>query len=155
MTVELSDMVAAPRTLTIGKDQIVISPLTDNDWAEYEQWMRARELDLGRQAIVGIDDLELKKSIMQDAVQRASKLSLGTLQTAEIMASSIGSLELLWFAVRKRTKGMTKSRLFEIITQTPELLAMALNACVDAQGNTQLNNGGQSHPLSEPIVASP
>ncbi len=114
---------AAPVQVKIGGKNMLLSPLRDVDWGEYEEWMRQRYLDLYR-AETQKEEPALRTELMKHAYDQASLLSLTHPRAVELMMSLDGATQLTWMGLRIRQPEVTYEQTYKAMLdeKTYELL---------------------------------
>lgn len=101
-----AEATAASAEITIEGKLYQISPLTDIDIGELDNWVRVRVIRLARASLTGEETEAEKKSTMQSAFEYASPLTWLN-KGIEEMATLDGVARLLWQVLKKHHPELT------------------------------------------------
>ncbi len=91
---------AAPGEIRIGDKTYQMSPLSDKDIGELDNWIRVRVVRLARQSLIGGETSAERRETMQAAFEYATSLTWLD-KGAEEMATLEGAARLLWQVLKK------------------------------------------------------
>ena len=77
-----------------------MSPLTDRDIDELDNWLRASYLQMARNSLEGVTDQELRRETLQIAMDHARTLSWMQGEGSEIAGTLEGITRVLWQGMR-------------------------------------------------------
>ncbi len=125
---------SAPLTFADGTEY-QMSPLTDKDIAELDEWVQARSIRIARMSLSAEADAMERRETMSLAMSEASRLTWMAGEGAAVMATLPGMTRLVWQSVKKSHPDVTERMLAEKLF-SPE----NLNAAIDTYEH--LNNIG-------------
>lgn len=150
----LAKTVGAPVEIELGGKTYLMSPIVDELWAQFENFLKQEYLDFYRENINKEDDPSLRESLMAHAYDRASGLSLTSPEIISFMQTFNGMSKLIHLSlsvkhpdvtikfVRKelmheQTQKMLFSKLDDVLTEsevkeTEKQLAAMASAAVAA-----------------------
>lgn len=107
---------AAPGDVTIDGKICRMSPLSDKDIAELDNWVRIRVIRLAKESLTGKETKEEREELLEVAFKHASKLTwLG--EGLEDTTSLEGVARLLWQTLKKHHPDLTVEYLAECIVE--------------------------------------
>jgi hypothetical protein len=125
MSDELSKLTAAPVEVNLGKIKLLMSPLTDRDMAELDEYVRAVYV---RNARVSVDDVKdsdpsMWGRVMKFAMETALLLTWSRPPGSNVMGTTDGIVRLAYQGAKKHTSGLTLESLRAALTD-PENVAV-------------------------------
>ena len=112
---DLAKMTAAPAPLKfVDGSTYQMSPLTDKDIAELDEWVRARHIQIAVESTKDMAD-EDKAELRQVALLQAGELSWMSGTGARLMATVDGMTRLVWQSCKKNHPELTEAALREKI----------------------------------------
>jgi hypothetical protein len=91
-----------------GQDY-VMSPLSDEDFGEFENWMRARPIIIAKQNIGAVPNLteQEKEIILKQAMEISARINMVSTDGLQIMSSLDGAAYMTYLGLRKRHPELT------------------------------------------------
>lgn len=118
---ELHEILASPLEVVIRGKAFRISPLSDADRAELLLWIRARFLDLAKQAAKD-EPAEVKKEVLSQAIDKAFGLNFCSPQVEELLTKDVEAISyLFWLSLRHEHPQMTRQDVLQL-SGDPEVL---------------------------------
>lgn len=133
---DLTRMGAKPVTLTVGGEKYSFSPLTLDDFAEFEAWLKSEKLD---RALKALGDKATSDERVQVVTMMTDEVS--QLEVAKASGSMRGTRQMLWYSLRKSHPDMTREEAAALVNL--DNLA-EMTALVDQLGST--SKEGQTSP---------
>ena len=108
------DITAAPAELVLGDKTYRMSPLSDIDIAEIDNWLRVRHLRLVRESTAGASRAEARR-VMMDAFDYAAKLSWTSDDGAALLSTRDGIAKLLWQGMHGNHSELTVEEVYKLL----------------------------------------
>lgn len=128
LTGSTSKVTGAPTPIKLGDTELLMNPLTDVDYGEYENWMRARVITIAEDAIRANPQLseEARKAYRHQAMEVSARLTFTSVEGMQVMASWDGATMLIWLGLRKHQPKMTRDDVRRLLSD-PEVLVHAMS----------------------------
>jgi hypothetical protein len=127
------DAAAAPRTVRLAGMRLVVRPLDDAAYAEFERFVQDRYAEVAvSNARRLIDDEEERRAVIGQALQHAAGLTMASKESLRIMASMDGAVKLTWLYLR-RDNDVTEERVRELLND-PQTLEEAMGLIDATEG---------------------
>lgn len=116
---------ATPIRLEIPGDddrtlELQMSPLTDRDTDELDNWVQYKIVELARQSVANASPAEREQTI-QVALQQAQTMSWTNGSGTAALATASGKARLLWQSVRKQHPAVTEEQLRPYFRYQPNI----------------------------------
>lgn len=121
----MADVTAAPAEIVLGDKTFRMSPLTDADMSEIDNWLRVRALRLARESVAGATAAE-RREVMQLALEFVPNISFTQHSGAEMMGTLDGVARLLWQGIQHNHPDVTLAEIQSRILK-PETLQFAMD----------------------------
>lgn len=95
-------MTAAAVPIQIGGQEYLMSPLTDQDISEIDEWLRARVIRAAMQAIPGNAEAGARDAALAQAMKVAMTISWVSGDGPKMMSSVDGIARILWQSLKHR-----------------------------------------------------
>lgn len=101
----------SPVQIKMAGEMYTMSPLTDVDYGEFENWMRARVIELARENIARVPGLSQseKDTILKQSVEISVRLNLQSQEAMPYMTSIDGAAYLMWLSLKKTHAALSHS----------------------------------------------
>lgn len=121
-----NDITAACNEVILGDKSYRISPLTDKDISELDNWLRIQTIRLARESVLDAD-AATQDHVMKLALEFASTITWMSPQGSALMGTIDGVGRLIWQSIKKEHPEMTPEAVRELI-----LDSRTLSAALDA-----------------------
>jgi hypothetical protein len=98
---------AAPAPITLGDKTFRMSPLSDVDIGELDQWLQARIVRIARNSLPEDADPALRAETIGAALDKAATMTWMSPKGAEMMATLDGMAQLIWQGCHRNHPGLT------------------------------------------------
>jgi|SRR6185437_6117870 len=98
---------AASAPLTLKGVDYNISPLSDRDWDELNNWLRSRLIKIARNSLTPDMDQESRDEVVGAAVREASKIDLMTGRGLRELSGPEGQCRMLYQSLKREHPRMT------------------------------------------------
>jgi hypothetical protein len=105
-----------------------ISPLTDKDFDEIDEWLQARLLSIARKSLPPEATREEREELLSIATREAAKITWTMPAGRQSMSTIPGIAHIAWVSLRKRHPGITEDYLRELFFVDLENLKRADDA---------------------------
>jgi len=109
---DMSKMTSAPRDIVIKGETFTFSNLNMQDLARFEEWAKQQHIRTLKEALRD-EEPEVRASVLAKV-----KLSVSSEEVAEITGSYNGLIYLLWLALKKNHKDITREQIGELFDPT-------------------------------------
>ena len=139
-----AELSAAPFEITIGGKEFKLSPLNDEDYGCFEQWVRGKYVRHWKESTIDLDSDE-RVTLLREAFEKASTFTVTGPECMQAMVTLSGMVKLIWLAARKNHAEITEVNIFS-------LLEHDVTAQMDGNEAIDLVTGGTPHspPPSPP-----
>lgn len=110
-TARRAALVAAPVELTLGDKTYVMSPLTDRDYSELDQYVQSRYIEAALRAAESFKSREMWDRVMTLAMQTAVGLSWSASPGVRVWGTLDGITRLIWQGVKRNMPEVTHEEL--------------------------------------------
>jgi hypothetical protein len=110
------DVTAAPGEVQLGENFYRMSPLTDRDLEELDNWLRVRIIRLARRSTEGLSEKEATAT-MNQAFAFASKLSWTSDEGASLMATRDGVAKVLFQGIHANHPEVTEAQVYAALVE--------------------------------------
>jgi len=117
---------ASPRVVKIAGKEWFISPLTQEEWAEYMAWIQDEWLAVHKRNAADLEP-EDRTAVLKQAFDQAGRMTLQSIQSQTITESPSGIFRLVWMHLRRRHPDITPEKVAELLNDS-QLLADAMAA---------------------------
>lgn len=114
---------AAPTTVKIGTEEFKMSPLTNEDMAIMDQWVRSRHVRIARETLSANATEEQKDRTERIALEQASMMTFTSGSGVALMGHLDALSQLFWCSIRRYHPDMTPEKVQELITDPDNLEA--------------------------------
>lgn len=94
----------ASTPLTIKGVEFELKPLTDRDFVELDEWVRARAMKAALSGLVGVTDKDLRREVISTATETVAALTWLSGPGAKVAASFDGVSRMLYQSVKHKSK---------------------------------------------------
>ncbi len=110
----------ASASITFNGKTVLISPLNDQDYGEFEVWMQQRFFAIIK---VGVKDLSSadRQAVLIDAAKEMPYLTINSPKAQETMTCIDGAGRMFWMALRHKQPEITLEEVLEWITNEDNL----------------------------------
>lgn len=152
MTTTAAQATAAAATAKIGGKDYLLSPLSDQDWAELDLWYQGRAIRRAR-ASLDSDSTETERRLtMEEAFRYAQGLSFlrDALDPEKSPINTVeGVAQLAWRMIREKNRRITADDVRREIAADPGAIAEIMDAFLLMVG---LKKTGPAEAESQPTV---
>jgi hypothetical protein len=121
-----AQVTAAPVEIRLAGSAYLLSPLTDLDFGEFENWMQSRVLEIASSRSAGLPPGD-REIILREAMKEAARLTMGAPDALPLMVSPEGSTRLVWMGIRRNRPEITLENVRKLLAD-PQTLADAVEA---------------------------
>lgn len=111
-------LTASPSEVKLAGQSFTMTPLTDKEFGEFENWLRQRPIriamDHSRQ-IEGLNPAE-KETLLKQAMEISNRVSMSSTEGLQIMATLEGAAFLTWLSLRKHQPELTPDKIQGMFT---------------------------------------
>ncbi len=122
-----AEATAAPRPVRLGGVEYKMSPLTDQDIAYLDGWVRKKHVEVARSTLPEDATEEQKDRTERIALAQASAMSFMSGQGVHIIAGIDGWSQIMWCGLHRNHPELTVERIAELLID-PKTLAEAQDA---------------------------
>jgi len=119
------DPAAAPAEITLGEGKYRMSPLTDRDISELDNWLRVQTLRLARESCAGADDDTMDR-VMRVAFTHVNELTWTGPSGRALMGTIDGVARLVWQTIKAQHPDMTHDKV-RVCLLDPRTLSAAID----------------------------
>lgn len=113
-------IVASSVEFTLGDVTYRISPLSDRDYGEFENWVQDQFLDVAKRNLEGLAQAD-RDALLKAAYETASRLTVTSPESLKLMSTVNGAAYLLYLSLRRDHPDVTFEKAKEISTD-PKVL---------------------------------
>lgn len=116
-------LTAAPVTIGLAGQNYQMTPLADQDYQEFENWLRERPVRIAMDhchRISGLTTAE-KEILMKQAMEISSRISMGSAEGLQVMATLEGAAYLTWLGTRRNHPELTPEKIRAAFTDPRSL----------------------------------
>lgn len=123
-----SHATAAPVPVRLAGQDYRMTPLTDKDYAEFENWMRSRPIRIAKENMARIPDLtkEDRDVLLRQAMEISARLSMTNMDGMQVMVSWEGASYLSWLGLKKCHPELTSEDVVRLMSD-PRTVQEALD----------------------------
>lgn len=114
----MPDMTAAAAPIKLGGKEYLLSPLTDGDVEELNNWIRSSVIQMAHASLVPGMEKEVRDEILGAAIREARKMALYNKEGQDFMRDANGVARLLWQGLKKKHPDLTHAFVREQIMTT-------------------------------------
>ena len=130
---DLTRMAAKAVTMTVGGEEYSFSPLTLDDFAEFEAWLKGDKLKCALNALGDSATSDERVQVVTTMTDEVSQLEVG-----KASSSMRGVRQMLWYSLRKKHPDMTREEASALVNL--DNLA-EMTALVDELGSSGKEDG--------------
>ena len=121
-----AEATAAPSQVRIAGKRYTLTPIADESWGEFEQWLQDRLMAIAKR---NLEDLDLadRASLLAAALDKASRIRFSDPQAAEVMGTYEGAVKITYLSLRPRHPKITEDEVAKMLFN-PVDLAIAMDA---------------------------
>lgn len=158
----MPQVTAAPFPITMGGKTYNMSPLTDKDIDEIDNWLKATYLQTARLGLVGLTPSE-REELLGIALDKARALTFTSRDGAKIASTIEGTTRVLWQGLKKNHPEISydefKADIFKLKNTSPAQLAAEISESMvvwkelNTPAGQKENPPQPAAPTSEPAVS--
>lgn len=115
-----ANVTAASVEFVVGDITYRISPLSDRDFGEFENWVQDRFLDVAKRNLEGLVQAD-RDALLKAAYETSSRLTITSPEALKLMSTVDGAAYLLYLSLRRDHPDVTFEKAKEISTN-PKVL---------------------------------
>jgi len=108
------------RVVVLDGTTYVVTPLDQQQWAEYEAWLQDTYIDTTKRNLDGLSDDQQQKLLAQ-AFQTASMMTIVSEEAQVLSATPAGMFRLFWLGLAKRQPNLTIDEVAAIMDTTEKV----------------------------------
>lgn len=112
---QMPQVTAAPHPVTLGGKQYMMSPMSDKDMDEINNWLRSTVIDMARRSIPEDATKSEREEMLGVALDRARRLSWMSGEGARLIAEPEGIMRVLHACLRKNHPNLTFQELWDSV----------------------------------------
>jgi hypothetical protein len=124
-----TDMTAAPVQIPIDGRTYYLSPLSDQDFGEFERWVQDRYLDVAKRNLEGLTGAD-RETLLRVSYEKAAGLKVNSPEALGLMDTVDGASKLLQLALRHRHPEVTFAEAQRLCTN-PVVVATCMDRILD------------------------
>ena len=132
----IAEATAAPIPIKLGDKTFLISPLRDMDYGVLEKFAQDRYMNLAIRSAEQIDDIEVKKSLINRAYDTASRVTFSSPEGIQQLATPQGMVMLIWVSLRKEHPDLSVDDIADMLIQEDN--AIKLSQAVERQSKKKI-----------------
>jgi hypothetical protein len=129
-------MTAACSEVIVDDKTYRLAPLADRDWGEFERWTQDKYLHLARRNLEGMSPDE-KAILLKEAWATASKITISSPESLNIMSTVDGAAYLLYLSLRREDSTVT-FELAQNICTNPEVMGSFMDRIRELNGGDEV-----------------
>lgn len=114
---------AAPHPVTFGDRHFLMSPLTDGDFEQLNNWLRSSVIQMARRSLTSDLTAEEREETLAVAMREARKMSYLSEAGRTAMATVDGTAQLLWLGMRNNHKDLTSDEVRSMMLNGDDMLS--------------------------------
>lgn len=111
MATTASEATAAPMPLTLGGRELMLSPRTQRDDGELEQWLRSRALQMVRDSFTPSMTPQQRAEELRAAMDYAGSLTVASPSAMQMLRTTDAAIYVLWQSAKKNHPKLTQDEL--------------------------------------------
>lgn len=115
---------AAPHPVELGGQTYLMSPLTDGDFEQLNNWLRSGVIQMARQSLTPDMLAEEREETLAVAMREARKMSYLSEAGRASLASIDGTAQLLWLGLRRNHPALTADEVRSLVFEGDDALAV-------------------------------
>lgn len=123
----MAEITGAPVPIWLGKEEYLLSPLTDKDIAALDNWIRARHIQIARSSFTEETTPVERTEILTIAMQQAASLTWMGPSGAKIMSTLDGVSRVVYQGLLKKHPEITHAKVMSLLFD-PEVVKQATEA---------------------------
>lgn len=120
-----AEATAAPVELNVKGKTYYLTPMADESWGEFEQWLQDRIFNIAKRNLKGLDGAD-RQSLLRSSLDKAIRIRFSDPEAVEVMGTYEGAVELTYLAMRPRHPDITKEEVSKLLFD-PDVLAEAMD----------------------------
>jgi len=122
----MSNPQASPALVSINGNEYLVSPLTDRNIGEINNYIRSQAIKTARESFDPNDPPEVKELTLRIAIQEAAKVDWT--ETPGIITNPDYMMYVFWTALRKNHPELTRETFTQEVLEDPEAVGNLMDA---------------------------
>ena len=138
----MADVTAAAWPVYLGGQEYFLSPLSDEDNEELNNWLRASFIQMARESLPDGATREEREETLGIALREARALSWFSHDGSRVVKTIDGVARVLWQSLKKRHPDLTHARVRKLITD-PATIDYVMSVWREANVGNAVKGGTQ------------
>lgn len=130
-----ADAAASPAVIELSGKRYLLSPLDDKRIGTFERFLQDRVMDVAKRNAEGLSP-ERADALLLAAFERASRVSMGSVDALQMMQSIEVIIFLVWLSLNKAQPELTLDETYSLLLD-PDNLTRVTAKINDLQGKTR------------------